>query len=283
MDAGMAVDRASERAPLPALARWAAGSLAGIAVFLTYLQVFVIRGGDPPLALIFGLPALLFAIPIVATRKRWAPLLGIVYWALFFAGGGQYIAYDLTHPDGGNFGPAVGMMLLAVPGVIAALGATVQNYRRDPAAPAGEGLHTPRWFTTALIGLVSLSIGAVLVSAVPHADAAAGVSPQVRGRSRRIVGAVGRCGPGARPRTGRCTPLERVAGRGPDPRGPRARTTWRSCLSPGMSSSLRSPGRLARRYPESRYSFSSRAEVPASTTWPSHCRQARQVQPARSQ
>src|SRR5262245_50853478 len=127
--------RPAERKPLSALSKWLIFTLAAIVLMLIWLQVAVVRGFFPPLALMLGSPALIVAAPIVATRWRWVPLLGAFYWILLFVMNWKVIPYDITHPEAYNtFAFTVLAEAVTVVGIVAGVGATVQNYRAPTAA-----------------------------------------------------------------------------------------------------------------------------------------------------
>jgi plastocyanin len=109
---------------------------------------------------------------VIALRRRWAPLVGALFWALFLAANSPYMVHDLAHPEFRATFPFVVVLLATnVIGLAAGLGAAVHNYR----APGTGSPTLPRWFTTGLLGLAGLSVGAILVGALPRASA--GVDP----------------------------------------------------------------------------------------------------------
>jgi uncharacterized cupredoxin-like copper-binding protein len=157
----------------PALFRWAVGSLAACVLLLTYMQVFLVRAFDPPIALMFGLPAAIFIALMLLVRRRWAPLLGALYWLLFLAMNAPYLAHDLAHPEFfASFSFSVVLTITALAGLAAGLGAAFHAYR----APAPAAL--PGWFRLGLWGLAALALGAILVAAIAPANASAGVSAE---------------------------------------------------------------------------------------------------------
>jgi plastocyanin len=178
MNTPFAMTGAAAREPQPVLARWTVGTLLVGTLLLVYMQVFLVRAFMPPIALIFGVPALIFAALTVAIRRRWSPLLGALYWFLFLGANGPYLAHDVRHPEFfSNFTFTVMVLATAVVGLAAGIGAALQNYR--PAGTAGAEAHrqsAPRWFPLGLATLVGLGLGAALVAALPQGGAAAGVS-----------------------------------------------------------------------------------------------------------
>jgi uncharacterized cupredoxin-like copper-binding protein len=176
MEAGLSMPRSSVRAPLPALGRWAAASLGAIALLVAYLQFFIMGEGAPPVFLILGIPALLFAALVVANRWRWAPLLSVVYFVVFMALNAQYLIPGLQHPEfASSFALDVSMLAVAALGTAAGLVAGIQNYRTAP----DERPRAPGWFAVGVATLAGLTLGALLVVAIPRADASAGVSAEV--------------------------------------------------------------------------------------------------------
>src|SRR5262245_29705372 len=88
----------SGRTPLPALTKWIVATLAAVVLMLIWLQVKV-GGFFPPVAFILAPPALVVAVPIVATHRRWVPLLAVLYWTLLVAAHTWQIPYSITHPE----------------------------------------------------------------------------------------------------------------------------------------------------------------------------------------
>jgi plastocyanin len=64
------------------------------------------------------------------------------------------------------------LLTLAATGLVAGIGATIQNYRQ------GER-RMPRWLSYAFVALFALALGAILLSLVPQTTTSAGVSPEV--------------------------------------------------------------------------------------------------------
>lgn len=161
----------AHRAPLAPLTRWTVATLLAGVALLVYMQVVLVGGFDPPIALMFGVPALLFALLVLGVRRRWAPLLGALYWALFLAANAPYLAHDLTHPEfQASFTFSVVLVVPALIGLAAGIGAAVQNYRAAPAP------RTPRWFFTGLAVVAGLSLGAILVGALPRGSGVSAVA-----------------------------------------------------------------------------------------------------------
>lgn len=165
MAAAVPVEKAAaRRAPLSALAKWTVATLMIGVAQVIYLQVAILRSFDPPIAPVFGAPALVFAALVAGLRRRWAPLLGALYWALALAANAPYVAYDLAHPEFRvSFALSVVQSVTALIGLAAGIGATLQNYR----TPAAGRQDAPRWFVSGLITLAGLCLGVLLVGALP--------------------------------------------------------------------------------------------------------------------
>lgn len=172
--------RAAARRPLPALTRWTVATLAAICVMLIYLQVVVVGSFSPPLALILGLPAVVVAVAIIVSRRRWAPLLAVIYWILLMWLNVPHLSHDLAHPEFLNvFAFSVIVLALAGVGIVAGIGATVQNYRAHTATGIdAERMRLPRWFPALLWSLAGLCLGAILVATLLPTSASAGVSAE---------------------------------------------------------------------------------------------------------
>ena len=173
MAAAVPVAIPTARAPLSNLAKWTIATLLAGVGLLVYMQVVLVGAFMPPIALMFGVPALILAALVAGLRRRWAPLLGALYWGFFLAANGPYLAHDLGHPEFvASFTFSVILMVPALVGLAAGLGAAVQSYQ----TPAVANPRTPRWFATAFTAIAGLCAGAILVGALPR-TASAGVSP----------------------------------------------------------------------------------------------------------
>jgi uncharacterized cupredoxin-like copper-binding protein len=122
----------------------------------------------------FGVPALIFAALVVVIRRRWAPLLGPFYWGLFLGANSPYLAHDLAHPElGPGFGVSVLLVLVALAGIAAGIGGTLQNL-----SGGGPRWAVPRWFSTGFTAAAGVALGALVVAAVAPTSASAGVSAE---------------------------------------------------------------------------------------------------------
>lgn len=158
------------RKSLAALGRLTVGALVGIALGFVYLQAAIIGLLIPPLT-IFAVISLLIAA-VVAMGWRWTPLLGALWSAFMLVGNSEDLAYNLARPQiFHEF--AFSLVMLAVPliGLVAGIGATIQNYRNP------TDRRTPRLLGYGLTTIVALCLGAML-AAIPQVGASTGVSPE---------------------------------------------------------------------------------------------------------
>jgi plastocyanin len=130
------------------------------------LSTNVVVNGLNLMNLLFAGIALIVTAIIVATRWRWSPLLGALLYGLMFALFIPIMPYALGHPNETYlFALNVVFLALAVVGIGAGIGATVQNYRK------GEGeLRAPRWLGGSLSGLAGLVAGMLIVSLIVAAN-----------------------------------------------------------------------------------------------------------------
>jgi plastocyanin len=170
MSTPLVVPQTQAQRQLPTLRKLMIAGLVGNVVVFTVSQVLQ-RTLIPPLAIILALTLVVAAV--CATRWRWAPHLAVLWCILSVIPGLQPYTYSLTHPAEmiTFIGALLGLSLLLVTVVT---GATAIGYG-DPQVAEGRA---PRWLRGFLIGLTMFAFGAILVAAIPQAEAAAGVSPE---------------------------------------------------------------------------------------------------------
>jgi plastocyanin len=170
MDVPMTLTRSRARIPLAALGKLAALGVVGIGLALIYLQAAMIGMIIPPLAVFTVLSFVVAGIVVVGWR--WAPLLGAIWSVFIIAGNNAEIAYNLSHPtEVRGFAFTLFILAMAAIGLVAGIGATMQNYR-------GER-QTPRVSVAAgLALLVGLGVGAVMAASIAAGGVNAGVSPE---------------------------------------------------------------------------------------------------------
>lgn len=171
MDVPMTVNPSHTRAPLAALGKLSVIGVIGIGLALIYLQAAMIGMIIPPLA-VFTVISFVIA-GVVLAGWRWAPLLGALWSIFIVAGNSAEIARNLGHPaDIQGFTFTLFLLAMAALGLVAGIGAAVQNYRggdrrASRAVVAGVGL------------LVGLFAGAVMAAGLAAGGVAAGVSPEM--------------------------------------------------------------------------------------------------------
>ena len=146
-----------------------------IALPLLLSTDFVVNGLNLMNLLFAGIALILAAIItaiIVATRWRWSLLLGVLLYVVMFGLFIPIMPYALSHPNETYmFALNVVLLALAVVGIGAGIGATVQNYRKGEREP-----RAPRWLGVSLGGLTGIVAGMLIVSLIvaanPQASAA---------------------------------------------------------------------------------------------------------------
>jgi len=129
------------------------------------------------LSLIHLIPTLIIA-GIVASRLRWAPALGALLSGLLLLEAYMFLTGMLVQPaSAADFAFAAIFFATAIVGLVAGVGATMQNYRaprsrpfRDPPAPS--------WVYPALLAFVALLLGGMLTTAIQPRGSLPGVSPE---------------------------------------------------------------------------------------------------------
>jgi plastocyanin len=177
MNITMTAPRAQSDKQLAGFSKLVVGALIGIAFQLVYLQAVLIKQITMPLP-VFSVISLVLAA-LVAGRPvggwRWTPLLAGVWSLVLLLGKLHVILYELAHPENTHqFAWQLVMLSLVMVGVVAGIGATVQNYRQ----PAAER-RLPRWVPWGFTALAGLLVGAVVVAAIPQTESGAQVNPAV--------------------------------------------------------------------------------------------------------
>ena len=170
METSLTQVRWTQRAPLSALTKLTIAALIGFASLIGYAQAILV--GHFSLEQTVFIVVLLLVAGVIAIGWRWAPLLGALLSALIISGDPEIIIHDLTHPEAfGYFVTVLIAVAIALVGIVAGVGATVQNYR-------SRERRAPRIMVPALAALAGLCLGAILVGAIPR-EAGAAVSPEV--------------------------------------------------------------------------------------------------------
>ena len=115
---------------------------------------------------------------IVALRFRWAPALGALLCVLQLVEGYMFLGSMLTESDSAaTFAFAAIFFAITIVGLVAGVGATMQNYR----APRSRPLATPpapRWTYPALLALAALVLGGILSTAIQPRGISPSFSPE---------------------------------------------------------------------------------------------------------
>jgi heme/copper-type cytochrome/quinol oxidase subunit 2 len=115
---------------------------------------------------------------IVATRLRWAPALGALLCALQLVEGYIFVGSMLTEPDSAaTFAFGAIFFAISIVGLVAGVGATVQNYRAPRSRPFVDP-SAPRWTYPTLLAFTALTLGGILTTAIQPRSILSGVSPE---------------------------------------------------------------------------------------------------------
>ncbi len=138
----------------------------------------VVSSGPNPLNLGHLIPSLVVAA-IVASRFRWAPALGALFSGLLLVEASLFLTDMLTQPDtAGTFAFAATFVATAVVGLVAGVGATVQQYRAPRSRPFVDP-PAPPWAYPVVLALTVLVLGGILTTAIQARGVVPGVSPDV--------------------------------------------------------------------------------------------------------
>jgi hypothetical protein len=157
------VTRTPARSRLSALGKLTVAAVIGLPLLLS--TDFFAHGVNVTNLLFTGIALILAAIItgiIMATRWRWVPLLGALVYGALLALFIPVLPYALSHPtETYSFALNVVLLALAVVGIGAGIGATVQNYRKGEREP-----RAPRWLGVSLSGLAGIVVGMLIVSLI---------------------------------------------------------------------------------------------------------------------
>ena len=173
MKTPMGVTRTPARTRLSTLGKLTVAAVLGLPLLLS--TDFVVHGLNVTNLLLAVIALVLAGIItgiIVATRWRWSPLLGALLYGVMLALFIPILPYALSHPNETYlFALNVVFLALAVVGIGAGIGATIQNYRTG-----SRETRAPRWLGGSLSGLAGIVVGMLLVSLIvaanPQASAA---------------------------------------------------------------------------------------------------------------
>ena len=166
---------------LSVLDKLTAAALLGMSPLLVF-GMMIAGGRIDRIALACGASALVAAALVIATGRRWAPLLAAVPGALTFAVAGRFIFQSLVTPrETLNF--VFWVILMAVMGVatVASVSGTAQHYLR----PERRG--APHWVASLLAAVGALGLGAIIVAALPQPAAGVQVEREALARLPSLV------------------------------------------------------------------------------------------------
>lgn len=130
---------------------------------LLVFGMMIVGGRIDRIALALGASALFAAAIVVATGRRWAPLLAAVPGALTFGVAGRFILESLVAPrETLNFGFWVALMAVMGVATVASITGTAQHYL----APARRGV--PHIAASLIAAILALGMGAIVVAALPQ-------------------------------------------------------------------------------------------------------------------
>ncbi len=154
------------RQPLTALGKLTLAGLVGSILSFGFLLLLI---GQVVSQIAVIMVVLLVVSILVATGWRWTPLVGALMAGFMTVGGQSFTMYHLSHPgDFGFFAETVVNVACALLALVAGIGATIQNYRRDQ--------RTPRWLASGLSALAGLVVGALLIGGLVATAAPGSVS-----------------------------------------------------------------------------------------------------------
>src|SRR5215216_1457994 len=137
-----------------------------------------ISSGPDDISVTHVIISLVFA-GIVALRLRWVPALGALLCAAQLVEGYIFLGSSLTEPDSAaTFAFAALFFAISIVGLVAGVGATVQNYRAPRSRPFVDPL-APRWVYPALLALAALLLGGILSTAIQPHGVSTNFSPEV--------------------------------------------------------------------------------------------------------
>jgi plastocyanin len=115
---------------------------------------------------------------IVALRLRWAPALGALLCAAQMVEGYIFLGSSLTEPDSAaTFAFAAMFFAITIVGLVAGVGAIVQNYRAPKSRPFVDP-PAPGWAYPAVLALSALALGGILSTAIQPRGVQPNFSPE---------------------------------------------------------------------------------------------------------
>ncbi|HEX5691912.1 MAG TPA: cupredoxin domain-containing protein [Roseiflexaceae bacterium] len=144
----------------------------------TLLFGFEILSGGPDDIMVPHVIVSLVVAGIVALRFRWPPVLGALLFALQVLEGYIFLGSSLTQPDStATFAFAALFFAISIIGLVAGVGATVQNYRAPRSRPFVDPL-APAWINPSLLVVAALALGGILSTAIQPRGVQPNFSPE---------------------------------------------------------------------------------------------------------
>jgi len=169
MSSAVIVGHRAEQGALSVLETLTVGILAGMVLIWLSFQGVEIQALFPPIGILYALGSAIVAVTMVLGHRRWSPALAAGWGLLMMIPESIPAIGHLLHWNGiyTHFGHYLIIMTffpLAILLVVAAIGATVQNSRREP------GDHrAPHWLRDTLLGVVALIFVANVMTVVLYA------------------------------------------------------------------------------------------------------------------
>jgi plastocyanin len=174
MDTPLAVTRPQVRLRQPTLRLITVGALVVNALVFGY---DMLQNGSNALNLSHVFPTLVIA-GLVAWRRRWTPALGAFLSFALFVEGSIFLGDTLRQPaSAADFAFGAIFLASALVGLIAGVGATVQNYRAVRNRPFVDQA-APGWAYPFVIALAALVVGGSVTTAIQPRGTLPGVSPE---------------------------------------------------------------------------------------------------------
>jgi plastocyanin len=137
----------------------------------------VLSGGPDDIMMPHVIVSLVVA-GIVALRFRWPPVLGALLFALQVLEGYMFLGSSLTQPDStATFAFAALFFAISIVGLVAGVGAIVQNYRAPRSRPFVDPL-APAWINPSLLVVAALALGGILSTAIQPRGVQPNFSPE---------------------------------------------------------------------------------------------------------
>lgn len=158
MSSALAVEQRTERAPLSTLENLTVGILAGMVLVWITFQVVDLQALFPPIGILYALGSIAVAGTIAFSRRHWSPALAAGWSVMMMIPESVLALEHLLHWDDiyTHFGHYLIIMTffpLAFALVASGIGATVQNYKREP-----QDRHAPDWLRSAVLGLIAFIV-----------------------------------------------------------------------------------------------------------------------------